>query len=538
MKQLLATLPTLIAPVDGEILYLYIAIANEAFGSVLIVERNKDQKPVYFVSKALAGSEINYAPIKKFIYALVLTSRRLCRYFQGHPIHVLTDLSVKQVLSTLAVSGRLAKCAIELGAFEIAYLPRTSVKGQVLADYLAEMTGAGAGLVLTSPSGEDHTYALCFNFDVTNNEAEYEALLARLNMLVANQFNGSFKAHELSMQKYLKLLQEVAEKFEFFELTQVSRSQNKKADALSKLAVLTFLHFQKQVWVEELPNKSIDGSLIVVAIEEVHPNWMDPIMHYLRNNTLPEDKKEARIMRERSPMYVIENDMLYCMSYLGPLMQCVGPAEAATIIEEVYSGSCALHSGYKTIAAKLMRMGYFWPTLYRDVAQIFKRCKSCQRFGIPRELVSDNGAQIAKDPFLSWCAELNIIQKFTSVAHPQANRLCEVTNRDIVSGIRKRLNEKRNGWVDELSNVLWAHRTTFKKSTSETPFSLVYGSEAMIPAEGFVQTHRVTNFYESVNADNICENLNFIEERRHMDAIRETNNKQQIASITTTRCAR
>ncbi|XP_071729073.1 uncharacterized protein [Rutidosis leptorrhynchoides] len=199
------------------------------------------------------------------------------------------------------------------------------------------------------------------------------------SQLVANQFNGSFEAHELSMQKYLKLLREAAERFKFFELSQVSRSKNKKADAISKLAALTFSHFQKQVWVEELPHKSIDGSLIDAAIEEVQPNWMDPLIHYFCNNILPGDKKEARLVCERSPMYVIENDVLYRKSYLGPLMRCVGPAEAATIVEEVHSGSCALHSGYKTIAAKIMRMGYFWPTLYRDVAQIVKRCKSCQR---------------------------------------------------------------------------------------------------------------------------------------------------------------
>ncbi|XP_071727793.1 uncharacterized protein [Rutidosis leptorrhynchoides] len=122
-----------------------------------------------------------------------------------------------------------------------------------------------------------------------------------------------------------------------------------------------------------------------------------------------------------------------------------------------------------------------------------------RRFSISRELVSDNGAHIAKDPFLSWCAELNIIQRFTSVAHPQENGLCE------------------------------AHRTTFKKSTGETHFSLVYGFEAMIPAEIFVEMHRVANFDESANAEGICENLNFIEERRLMAAIREANNKQQIA---------
>ncbi|XP_071714640.1 uncharacterized protein [Rutidosis leptorrhynchoides] len=348
MKQLLAALPTLIAPVDGEILYLYISVANEAFGSVLIVERNKVQKPVYFVSKALAGSEINYAPIEKFIYALVLTSRRLCRYFQGHPIHVLTDLPVKNVLNKPAISGRLAQWAIELGAFKISYIPRTSIKGQVLVDYLAEMTGELEVIhertQLTPPSHEiwdlytDGTSCI-----------EGAALLGGLNLarkmnitqlrayvdsqLVANQFNGSFEAHELSMQKYLKLVKESAEKFEFFELS--------------------------QVWVEELPNKSIDGNLFVAVIEEVGPNWIDPIVNYLGNGTLPEDKKEARLVRERAPMYVLENNVLYRKSYLGPLMRCVGPAEAATIVEEVHSGSCALHSGYKTIAGKIMCMGYF-----------------------------------------------------------------------------------------------------------------------------------------------------------------------------------
>ncbi|XP_071704696.1 uncharacterized protein [Rutidosis leptorrhynchoides] len=235
--------------------------------------------------------------------------------------------------------------------------------------------GARAGLILTNPSGEEHTYALSFKLDVTNNEVEYEALLDGLNIalklnitklrayvdskLVSNQFNGSFDAHELSIQKYLKLLKETAEKFEHFELAQVSRSQ-KKADALSKLATLTFSHFQKQVCVEESPSKAIDGSLVVAAVEELQPNWMNPIIANLRNNMLSKDKDEARLVRIRSPMYTIENDILYRKSYNGPLMRCVGPAEAEMIIEEVHSGSCALHSGYKTIASKIMRLGYFW----------------------------------------------------------------------------------------------------------------------------------------------------------------------------------
>ncbi|XP_071727765.1 uncharacterized protein [Rutidosis leptorrhynchoides] len=173
---------------------------------------------------------------------------------------------------------------IELGEHEINFSPRTAVKGHILADYLAETTvvieaskesiatepldsqpwelytdgacgleGSGAGLVLTSPEGEEHTYALRFTFTATNNESEHEALLSRMRIaqqlgikcldayvdsqLVANQVNGLFEAHDASMQCYLELVQKMIEEFDVFRLTQVPRGQNKKADALSNLAV-------------------------------------------------------------------------------------------------------------------------------------------------------------------------------------------------------------------------------------------------------------------------------------------------------------
>jgi transposase InsO family protein len=92
-----------------------------------------------------------------------------------------------------------------------------------------------------------------------------------------------------------------------------------------------------------------------------------------------------------------------------------------------------------------------------------------------------NGKQFAHDPFKSWCSQLEIEQVFTSMAQPQANGQVERANRSIIEGIKARLGRERAEWVEELPHVLWAHRTTPKTSNGETPFSLTYETEAMIP---------------------------------------------------------
>ncbi|XP_071738269.1 uncharacterized protein [Rutidosis leptorrhynchoides] len=81
----------------------------------------------------------------------------------------------------------------------------------------------------------------------------------------------------------------------------------------------------------------------------------------------------------------------------------------------------------------------------------------------------------------------------------KANGQVEVTNRDIVAGIKARLDKHRQGWVDELQYISWAHRTTSKESMNETPFGLVYGTGAVIPAEVFIPTTLVMAFDEQQN---------------------------------------
>ncbi|XP_071708575.1 uncharacterized protein [Rutidosis leptorrhynchoides] len=347
------------------------------------------------------------------------------KYFQAHPIVVLTNQPIRHVLYKPEFSGRLYKWAIELGEHEINYTPRTTVKGQILADYLAGITGGvealaesttinykksqvwelytdracgpegvGSGLVLTGPDEEEHTYAFQFTFFATNNESEYKALLSGMRIaqqfgirhldayvdshLVANQVNGSFRAHEASMKRYMELVHELANEFDVFRLTQVPRGQNKKSDVLRKLAALAFDHLRKVVWVEVLTEKSINEKSTVAPIEEESPDWMTPLVKFLFEGELPADKKEARMIHMKAPMCALIEGILYGKSHLGPSLLCLGPNQAKEVLREVHEGSCALHSGYRTIAAKVMRIGYYWPTIHSDAAETVRTCQSFQ----------------------------------------------------------------------------------------------------------------------------------------------------------------
>ncbi|XP_071739263.1 uncharacterized protein [Rutidosis leptorrhynchoides] len=478
----------------------------------------------------------------------------------------------------------MAKWAIELGEHDIEFRVRHAIKGQVLADFIAEtdsineedaknstqvitprieseewklytdgassFDGSGAGQMLVNLEGKKFTYALHFEFATTNSEAEYEALLAGLRMakelkilhlcafadsqLVANQIMGTFEARQPTIQQYLTKANELIESFKSFDIEHVRRSQNKKADALSKLTSLTFEHLAKEVLVEVLEKKSILEEEVNDLIQEDEVTWMTPLQVYLETGKLPEDKNEERKIRIKAPSSKMMNGALYRRSFLTQWLRCVGLKQATVIIQEMHEGICGLHAGPRSVVAKIMWLGYYWPTMHHDATMVLQACESCQihsnvprlpkqelvsvtsawpfmkrgidivgpindtpgslrfllvaidyftKFGVPKEIVSDNGKQFAEGIFPKFCEQLKIQQNFTSVYHPQGNGQVEVTNPYIIKGIEKRLGKCRKGWVDELPLVLWAHRTTPKRSNGETPYSLAYRTKAVLPTE-------------------------------------------------------
>nr|GFB38813.1 reverse transcriptase domain-containing protein [Tanacetum cinerariifolium] len=293
LKQHLSALPLLAAPKPHEELIMYLSATHGAISAVLLTEQGTVQTPVYFISRALQGPELNYSPIEKLVLSLVFASKRLRRYFQAHPIagQILADF-LNEIPSNASQSTSVTETQEE---------PWT-----LFTDGSSCVDGSGAGLILTNPDGVEFTYALRFQFAASNNEAEYEALIAGLRIatqigvkniqanvdskLVANQVLGTYVAKEDNMTKYLEIAKSLVSGFKTFSISQVSRSKNKKADALSKIASTSFAHLSKQVLVEVLETKSITGKEVTAVIEEEGPTWMTELVNYLKECTPPRHK--------------------------------------------------------------------------------------------------------------------------------------------------------------------------------------------------------------------------------------------------------
>ena len=116
------------SPKPDEVLNAYIAVAPYAVSLVLIQVDNDVQRPVYYVSKSLHEAEVHYLLLEKAILAVVLNTRKLPHYFQAHTVVVVTQLPLKTILRSADYTGRIAKWGTILGAFDIKYMPRTSIK--------------------------------------------------------------------------------------------------------------------------------------------------------------------------------------------------------------------------------------------------------------------------------------------------------------------------------------------------------------------------------------------------------------------------
>nr|XP_027102673.1 uncharacterized protein LOC113723912 [Coffea arabica] len=366
LKGYLHHLPTLTSPRPGDKLFLYLSAAAEAVSAVLIREEGVQM---------LRGPETR------------------------------TDQPLRQVLSRPEASERLTKWAIELGEYDLSYEPRTAIKAQALADFLAELTfdevnettsantqatakpqrwilhvdgssnseGSGAGLLLEDPQGEICSYALRFDFAASNNEAEYEAVIAGFQLarklgaghilvysdsqLVVCQILGEYEAREEVMHRYLSKVHQLIAHFESFEIQRIPRSQNRRADALSRLASTSFTDLNKSVLVEVLA----ESGYLEEMVCPVYPGdtWIGPLVRFLSRGKLPDNRAESRKFQRKAARYALRQDLLYKRSYLDPWLRCITPEEGERILQDIHEGLCGVHVGHRMLVKKVLLLGYF-----------------------------------------------------------------------------------------------------------------------------------------------------------------------------------
>ncbi|GJZ73308.1 reverse transcriptase domain-containing protein [Tanacetum coccineum] len=372
MKKLITDLPSLTPPREKETLYAYLAISAEAVSAVLLTDQKGRQCPVQYVSRTLNEAERNYTPMEKLALSLIHMTRGLRRYFEAHPVKVITDQPIKNILNNTETFGKLANIGGEEEELyfrmpEVPLAKDDTESWTLFIDGASSPKGSGAGLVLIGPDGVEYTYALRLTFPSTNNEAEYETLLAGLRIarqmnisnievkvdskLVASQIDGSYEANKDSMIKYLAKAKEYASGFKSFSIQNIPRNMNQKADVLSKLASVAFNHLTKEVLVEVLNERSTESQEINTIVEEEGDNWMTPIVRCLEEGVWPEDKNEARCLRAKIGQYAMESGTLFKKGYLVPMLRCVGPLQANYVIQEIRMGSCGMHLVFDTPSA-------------------------------------------------------------------------------------------------------------------------------------------------------------------------------------------
>ncbi|VFQ84713.1 unnamed protein product [Cuscuta campestris] len=419
--------------------------------------------------------------------------------------------------------------------------------------------GYGGGIVFTTPEGFKIYHAIVFNFKLTNNEAEYEALAGGLRLaqtlkisrvsiksdssLIVGQVTGNMEAREGRMAQYKDLVLALLRGFEEFKIAQIPRAENADADLLSKLTQYAPEHVSKLARVEILDRASIE-KLEVAAITAgsqfdrsnlvgADDHWMYDLMEYLTDGSLPEQDDRARKVKLRAPRFQILDGKLYKRAFGGPLLRCLTNQEAERVIAEVHEGVCAAHQMSRMLSQRIILLGYYWPTIVQDCERYVQKCRTCKvfykypgrpatyyhpvsnvipfarfgvdiigafpvaqggkkfvivaidyftkwieaealanittqqckkfvwkniitRFGAPMNLITDNGPQFRNPRFTEYLEGFGIKHNHSSVAYPQGNGQVENANRTIVDGLKKRLGEAGNKWLEELPHIVWA----------------------------------------------------------------------------------
>jgi ribonuclease HI len=313
------------------------------------------QIPVYFASEAISGSKLFYSELEKIAYAVVMATRKLRHYFEGHKIRVITNQPLNDLFANKEASTRIIKWGAELSEYTVDFERRSAIKSQVLADFVVDWTspthnpgkdiltpwvvqcdgswchkGVGISAVVTSPIGVVIRYAaqLIFANDEhsTNNTMEYEALILALRKMKAlgqqtfiiktdskviqEHIEKESEARNPVLMKYLEKVREMEKYFKGYSMQHIPRDDNNEAEKLAKAAARN-QEMPPDVFFEIIKEPSIKEARPKIVNVVETPDWRDEIMAYLRGHYEPQDELEEKRLKQRARGYTVVNEELY-----------------------------------------------------------------------------------------------------------------------------------------------------------------------------------------------------------------------------------
>ncbi|VFQ94255.1 unnamed protein product [Cuscuta campestris] len=290
-------------------------------------------------------------------------------------------------------------------------------------DGASRLKGYGGGVVFNTLEGFEVYHALIFKFKLTNNEAEYEALVSGLRLAktlhvshlviksdssqVVGHVNENIDAKGEKIQKYRDLVRALLRDMEEYKFEQIPRGQKTYADLLSKLTQETLEHVSKLAKIDMVERPSIELKPInlVMELDRVGPGlvqaddfWMTDLVKYLVTGQLSEEDDRSCKVKLSAPRFQLLEGKLYKRSFGVPLLRCLTKSEAERVVAEVHEGVCAAHQMSRTLAQRIIMLGYYWPTMNMD----------CERFGLdimgafPVAQGSKKYVVVAIDSFTKW----------------------------------------------------------------------------------------------------------------------------------------
>ncbi|GKV35924.1 hypothetical protein SLEP1_g44125 [Rubroshorea leprosula] len=487
LKSYLSSPPLLTKATDGEILYLYLSISDEAISSMLVREERKQQKSVYYISSVLHETELRYPIVEKAALVVVIS---------------------RSIIRAQALIDFIVECT-----------PCHPNSNPKLSNWILYVDGAssskssGAGAFLVGPDGYRSEHALKFNFDATNNMAEYEALLLGLQLalelkvtaiqvyndsqLVVNQVNSVCEVVDSVMMKQIHFL------------------------SLPLIAPYALADYALREVHEAVCGSHIDARTLahkVLRQGYYWPNLYKDTTHFVHR--CPKCQLFAHLTHQ--PAKELTNLVApwpfaqWGLDLLGPFMKGVGGVTHLIIGVNYFT---------KWVEARPLS------NLTSKRVEDFVFSSIICWYGIPNQIVADNGTQFNCSAFRDFCSSYGIKVQFTSVYHPESNGMVEYVNKAILDGIKLRLEQHKARWADELNNVLWAYRTTSRTTTGETLYHLTFGTKASIPIEIRVLSFRVTHFDQGRNGQLLRENLDLLDEVREEARLRTLVYKQKLANF-------